>query len=442
MEKVTWNIDKNANCEFSKWKIPLRRGQYTCIRAEYIKNITERAKTTKKLPRTLRRLKGVLLAILYYICRPDSVINMGCCTSAKNTSPSFLYCKKLQEAIERGNLKALNEIQKLFPAEEGKMAIIDEPFITLHELSMSPMAYALWVGRLSSFLHLHKKLGASLSMMENLFLQQGKTALEILCLNGNLDILRYYLPIYLNNVVESIQVPDDSISVDFQRSTLVETKLQHTYTPIHLACEHGNIHIIDYLYKYFREKSIVLPLLDVDFQDENSGENCALIACRKGNYPMVKFLHEVCGANFRLLNKRYENAILITAAASKRRPTHNYYDVFVYLIDVVQLEITYMHEEVILLLEERTMIKFFETKLQKKGINILKNTIEKKYEIARPNIPISKEEMMIEEQGDNFQLIKCLEDTDDQTHSVISCIQAEDYRQTTPFMSTMTLDGK
>ena len=367
---------------------------------------------------------------------------MGCCNSAKNSSASFLYCKKLQEAIERGNVKALSEIQKAFPAEEGKMSIIDEPFITIHELNMSPLAYALWVGRLTSFLHLHKKLGACLPMMENLFIDQGKTALEIICLNGNLDILRYYLPIYLGNRVEPAQVVDESVSVDFQRSCLVETKLLHTYTPIHLACEHGNIHIIDFLYKYFREKETVPAFLDIDFQDESSGENCALIACRKGNYPMVKFLHEVCGANFRLLNKRYENAILITAAASKRRPTHNYYDVFVYLIDVVQLDITYMHEEVVLLLEDRTMIKFFENKLMKKGITVAKGTVEKKYEITRANIPISKEEMMIEQQGDNFQIIKCLEETDDQTHSILSSIQPEDYRQTTPFMSTMTLDGK
>ena len=68
---------------------------------------------------------------------------MGCCTSAKNSSASFLYCKRLQEAIERNNIKALTEIHKSFPTEEGKVNIIDEPFITIHELNMSPLAYAL-----------------------------------------------------------------------------------------------------------------------------------------------------------------------------------------------------------------------------------------------------------------------------------------------------------
>jgi hypothetical protein len=368
---------------------------------------------------------------------------MGCCTSTRNSSPSFLYCKKLQEGIERDNIKTMTEIQRLFPVDDGRSALIDEPFITIHELNMSPLAYALWVGRVRAFVHLAEKMGASVPAMEALFEAQGKSALEILCLNGNLEVLQYYLPIYLSNLKPELAPVEESISVDFQKSTLVETKNNHTYTPIHVACEHGNIHIIDYLFKQFKARPSVPQALDLDFQDESSGENCALIACRKGNYPMVKFLNEVCGANFRALNKRYENAILVTAAASKRRPTHNYYDVFVYLIDVVKLDITYMHEEVMLLLEDRTMIKFFESKLQKKGISVMKNSVEKKYEITRPCIPMSKEEQLIEQQGDNFQLRKALEETDDNTRSILSSIQGtDDLRSTTPFMSTFTLDGK
>ena len=73
-------------------------------------------------------------------------------------------------------------------------------------------------------------MGASLSSMEELFIQQGKTALEILCLNGNLEVLTYYLPIYLkNNLTVIQQSEEESVSVDFQKSTLVETKLAHAH---------------------------------------------------------------------------------------------------------------------------------------------------------------------------------------------------------------------
>ena len=369
-------------------------------------------------------------------------IKMGCCTSAKTSSASFLYCKKLQDAIERSNLKTLVEIQKLFPPEPGKPNMIDEPFITIHDLNMSPLAYALWIGKVVVFQFLHKKMGASLEAMETLFVDQGKTAIEVICSNGSLEILQYYLPYYNKSLKPVASVLGDiSISVDFQRSTLVETKLKQTYTPAHIACEHGHVNIIHFLHATYKDKPAVPHTLDIDFQDESSGENCALIACRKGDYKMVKFLYEVCSANFRALNKRHENAIVVTAAASKRRPTHDFYNLFVYLAEVVKLDYTYMHEEVMLLLEDRNIIKYFENKLQKKGIASQKNNVERKYEITRPNIPVSKEEMMIEELGDNFQLRKCLEETEDNTESVLSSIH-EDYRPVTPFMSTLTLDGK
>lgn len=367
---------------------------------------------------------------------------MGCCASTKASSASFLYCKKLQDAIERSNLKTLIEIHKLFPQEPGKPNMIDEPFITIHELNMSPLAYALWVGRLVTFQFLHKKMGASLSEMEELFIEQGKTAIEIICSNGSIEILQYYLPYYLKSLKPAPSVLGDiNVSVDFQRSTLVETRIKNTYTPVHIACDNGHVNIINYIFSQFRDKRSVPHTLDIDFQDENSGENCALIACRKGDYKMVKFLHEVCQANFKANNKRFENAIVITAASSKRKPTQDFYNLFVYLIEVVKIDITYMHEEVMLLLEDRNIIKYFENKLQKKGIASQKNNVERKYEISRPIIPVSKEEMMIEEQGENFQIRKCLEDTGDNTQSILSSIH-EDDRIGTPFMSTFTLDGK
>jgi len=183
-------------------------------------------------------------------------------------------------------------------------------------------------------------------------------------------------------------------------------------------------------------------MFDVNYQDEASGENCALIACRKGDYKMVKLLNEVCKANFSVFNRRSENPILVTAASSKRKPTHDFYHLFVYLIEVVKLDLTYMHEEVILLLEDKNILRFYINKLQKQGISIDKNKIEKKNEIVRPNYPVTKEEMIIEKMGENFQVKKCLEETEDNTVSILSSIQGGEEGGRTPFLSTFTLDGK
>jgi hypothetical protein len=368
---------------------------------------------------------------------------MGCCASAKSSSESFLFYKRYQEAIDRSNLKALTELWQSFPVEKSSV-MIDEAIFTVNDMRLSPLAYALWCGKHVPFTFLHKKLGASISEMEKLFADQGKCALEILCIHGSLEVLQYYLPIYLDNLTGAVSgslMGDVSVSVDFKRSTLVQTKLQSTYTPAHLACENGHVHIINYFNNFFKDRAFVPPYFDLAFQDEHTGENCALIACRKGDYKMVKLLHENCKVNFEVLNKRNENAVMITAASSKRRPNHDFYHLFVYLVEVVKLDIVYNHEEVVLLLEDKNILRFYLNRLQKKGILIEKRLVEKKYEITRPDYPISKEELIIQSQGRDFQIKRCLEETGDNTQSILSSIQ-DDLRPVTPFLSTFTLDGK
>lgn len=303
---------------------------------------------------------------------------MGCCASANNSPPSFLYVKKLQEAIDRNNLSLLNTIRQEIAKEQSKIDI-NEPFIRIINMDMSPLAYAFWVGKLNALLYLHKKMNASLSAMENLYIRQGKHPLNVLCLNGNLDVLEYYLPIYIGK--GSLEVNcgwEEKISEELPNEFFIEKKVGFKSTAMHLACEGGNIHIIDYIYKYFKGKPNIPHILDIHYQDANSGENCALIACRKGNFPMVKYLHGTCGVNFRVINMRYENALLITATASKKRPFHNYFDIFTYLISEVKLDITYMYEEILLLLENKAMIEFFENELCKKGIVTSKAEVEGK----------------------------------------------------------------
>lgn len=368
---------------------------------------------------------------------------MGCCSSSKNSSESFLLYKRYQDAIDRCNLKSLTELWESFPTDKSSN-LIDEPIFTVHDMRLSPLAYALWSGKQVSFAYIHKKLGASVAEMEKLFISQGKSALEILCIHGSLELLQYYLPIYIdqgNHHPEGSILNDISVSVDFKRSTLVQTPMKSTYTPAHIACENSHVHIINYLHSFSKERPNLPYLVDLNFQDEYTGENCALIACRRGDYKMVKLLHEVCKANFHVLNKRNENAIMITATSSKRRPGHDYYHLFVYLIEVIKLDVVYNHEEVVLILEDKNILRFYSNRLQKKGIQIDKKVIEKKYEITRPDYPITKEEMIIEKQGRDFQIKRCLEETDDNTQSILSSIQG-DFRPVTPFLSTLSLPEK
>lgn len=156
---------------------------------------------------------------------------------------------------------------------------------------------------------------------------------------------------------------------------------------------------------------------------------------------MVKLLYEVCKANFHVLNKRNENAIMITASSSKRKPNQDFYNLFVYLIEVVKVDFIYNYEEVALILEDNKILSFYSNRLQKRGILINKKYIEKKYEITRPDYQVSKEELIIEKYGTDFQIKRCLEETEDKTQSILSSIQG-DYRPSTPFVSTFSLPEK
>ena len=122
--------------------------------------------------------------------------------------------------------------------------------------------------------------------MEKLFKSQGKSALEILCIHGSLELLQYYLQIHIKQgfkiLSESIH-NEISVSVDFKQSTLVQNSMKSTYTSAHLACENGYIHIINYLFSFSKEHSFLSYFIDLNFQDEYTGENCALIACRQGD---------------------------------------------------------------------------------------------------------------------------------------------------------------
>ena len=160
-----------------------------------------------------------------------------------------MMVKKLEEAIERNNLKTLTLLKVYFSEEEGKN-LIDEPFTKTKNLDLSPLAYALFVGRFKSFSHLVEKLGASISAMEELLLKQGESVMSLICSKGYLDFLKFYLPIYLNGSKNTEAPVEDSMTMDFERPHLVAPSNRPTSTPVQLACENEHLVIIDHVYNF------------------------------------------------------------------------------------------------------------------------------------------------------------------------------------------------
>ena len=366
---------------------------------------------------------------------------MGCCESSKNlTSATFVYKAKMQVAIDRNSAKSIELLFKTFSPRAKAPGGIDEIFITVDEIEMNPLAYSFWVGKIISYTHILNKLGASIITMENLFERQNKVPVNILCSKGYFEVFQSYLPRYLLNISKKKKI-EENVSIDFQGPILVETKLTKNYTPLQLACENGHLMLVDYIHRLFIERVDMPALFDVNCQDERTGENCALIACRSGNYAMVKFLHEICNANFYVLNSRNESAIHVTAVASKRNPRRNYFDIFVYLIDIVKVDYKYMYEEALLTMEDRQIINFYEFKLRKIGIDIRKATIERYNRIIPQSTVRSSPEREFDDQNEGFQIKNYIDENEFEISSVLSRIPSEFSNLNTPFMSALIAEG-
>jgi hypothetical protein len=187
---------------------------------------------------------------------------------------------------------------------------------------------------------------------------------------------------------------DQSITISFSNNPVVHES-QATYTPVQIACIHGHLSILHYLNDYFSTK-MPPPSLDLHFKDELTGENCALLSVRTGNFVMMKHLYESAKADFHIKNNYKEGALQVLAASTKLIYSLQFVECVMYLVEVIRVDLSYMHEETLLLLESNIIIKYLEEKLKGIGILVTKSELEAMYRIkSYKNLEESREKTMI-----------------------------------------------
>lgn len=304
--------------------------------------------------------------------------NATCCTSeTKNFSLGYLGME-IPKSIERGDLKALNNLVNLL---RNLDLSIDSTIILIKNISLNPISYSLFTGKKKAFKFFYDK-GADIDQMNSLLSSFNLTAIDIVCERGYLELLEFYLPIYLKSLRVSPGFPE-SIEATLNLCSNSEICVVNSMSPIQRACEKGHISIVIYLHKYFKSKKFVPRVFDVDQPSEKSGETCALIACRKGNYCLMKALHTLCNADFTIKNRYEENAILVCVCAYRIDKNPVYIDCIKYLIDKVGLDVIYMHEELLILSDCEELTYYLEQQLDKKGLHVTKQEVDEKYKIKR-----------------------------------------------------------
>lgn len=250
----------------------------------------------------------------------------------------------------------------------------------------------------------------------------GRTPLDIACEYGFLSLVQFFLPIHLREGGKRLQMPSPHESLEemsiFAQSPGKITQIRangtlKTASPwqpaIHRACEQGHIEVVRYLFQQFQGK---LPPADCDISavDEKAGENCALVACRTGNLPIIRFLHEDCRADFKLLNRRRENAIQISVSGAKNRPGSCNLPCVKYLVETVSVDVAYAYEETLLICEDKALAFYLENQLYLRGILVTKTKIDLGNSLSRKRTPrqMTKKSQEIDQkvraQGSNFQI--------------------------------------
>lgn len=327
---------------------------------------------------------------------------MGVCvTKGLNTNLSLEDLKaKIVLSIEHDRFSYFEKLWKncIKPRPEQQSSFhIDDTITTIQNTEINALAFAIRLGRTSIVKFLIENCGASLETVSNILDSVGRSPIELMCEYGHIDLLTYYLPIYLERPLENSEISfqDNESREDLTifNSKEVKPVKFRGLSAIQRACERGHVEVIDFLSKYFKNKSTpneFNPHLEV----ESTGENCALVACRNGNVALAKILHEKCNANFLKLNKRNENGLQLAVASSNRSHYKKYLELIKWLIDVVEIDITFHYEETLLIAQNRVIITFLEEKLLEKGILNAKklqideeNTIKSNYQGSLSSLP-------------------------------------------------------
>ncbi|OMJ82814.1 hypothetical protein SteCoe_16411 [Stentor coeruleus] len=295
---------------------------------------------------------------------------MGCCSSHQVEQVPLTPSKAL-------DLKEITLLASVL--SEAKLTVskneIDEPIIVIDKIMLNPLGYSLVSGRLNSFKSLIEDMGASVSIMEGMMERQDLNGLDLIIEKGYTDLLKYYLPIYklaFPHKFTSIEDSETSCSIPYYR-------ISHK-TPLHLATERGYLDTLQILYTSF-QNSFTPEKYNIHHVDEYSGENSALIACKKCHLSIVKFLSEQCNADFNLKSKRSESALHLAAFGSNTNKIEGF-EVIKYLVEEVKIDLTFQYEEILLILNDFRILEYIEQKLKAQGIICTKEEVENKYCIS------------------------------------------------------------
>ena len=318
---------------------------------------------------------------------------MGCCESAITEQQRQAITNELKICIQSKSISRLGSLCKSFTKGSLRIYTINTfRFKSLKGKHLNMPAYCLLLNNLEVFKYLHTTFKIDFSLMESILREYDISGIGEICANNYMEFLEYYLPFYLSIDLERASV-FSNVTLDLQDRD--NSKYKISYSAVQLACMNGYISILNYIYNYFR--GLTPPVaLDIHHTDYTTGENCALLACRPGNYPMIRFLHLVCNADFKVLNNKNESAIQILASSGKQKYAPDLCNSLMYLVEKIGVDVMYGYEETLLILESSECIVYIEQQLALRQVYASKVEIEYNNRLIKRNSEDAHREVNVE----------------------------------------------
>ena len=290
---------------------------------------------------------------------------MGCSDSKARNIKEKDWIKILMLEIQEDNEKRVKSVIESMKFDVNELQIEEDSAV------FNPLSLALVRGSVKCFVMMHKELKASIEKMEALMISQGVYPLYIVSQQGNLKLFKYY--------VKKTKIDFTSKNQGLFESPCESkiSKLQNKlcYNSVQLLCDNGYVHILSHVLQSLKSCNPGEYEFDIEQVDDTNGENCALIACRRGNYVLIKFLQDN-SANFNKKNCKGENALQILCSSHRKRPLKEFYECFFLLLNLKFVDYLYNYEETLLLIDDQTILAKFEGKLKEAGIFTSKKDIE------------------------------------------------------------------
>ncbi|OMJ86783.1 hypothetical protein SteCoe_11638 [Stentor coeruleus] len=326
---------------------------------------------------------------------------MGCHECRSQGIKEYSVVKRMQQYINNDDKGSLESLLTQMAKDKKNQTeeILLKRCINIGTKFFNPPSYAAWIGSSNCFFLFTSKFKDLIIAIEEFFIGEKLSLMSYICEKGYFDIFKHYLPFYVAKFNKLQEGNSLTLLNQLSFSTrCLNTEIPNYYTPIQIATSQGHINIVHYTINYFSQENPPYTL-NIHHLNNETWENCALISLKKCNFVMMKLLYEAGEAEFGLSNKEGETAIEILTSASRTKSNFQYIECIMYLIDVIKIDIMQKHEEILLQLENRVVIKFFEEKLKNLGILVTKEDLENVYYKKPSKVLFSNEFMERETQS-------------------------------------------